>query len=67
MLGLPARSRSRGCCGGPEGRDTCTRGSGLDPMYSYMDYSYDSCYTESTAGQTERMQKQFAHWRLKRT
>ncbi len=53
--------------GCPEGKDTCTRGAGPDPIHNYMDYSYDRCYTEFTAGQTERMQEQFAHWRLKRT
>jgi hypothetical protein len=52
--------------GCPVGKDTCTRGTGLDPIENYMDYSYDSCYTQFTAGQAERMQKQFAHWRLKR-
>jgi pregnancy-associated plasma protein-A len=52
--------------GCPSGKDTCTRGSGDDPIHNYMDYSYDPCYTQFTPGQTERMQKQFAHWRLKR-
>jgi hypothetical protein len=52
--------------GRPEGKGTCTRRSGLDPIHNYMDDSYDSCYTAFTSGQTERMQKQFAHWRLKR-
>ena len=52
--------------GCPEGKDTCTRGTGTDPIHNYMDYSFDSCYTEFTQGQTERAQKQFAHWRLKR-
>jgi hypothetical protein len=52
--------------GCPIGKDTCTRGTGLDPIRNYMDYSYDSCYTQFTRGQAERMQKQFAHWRLKR-
>lgn len=47
-------------------KDTCTRGTGTDPIHNFMDYSYDICYTEFTQGQTERMQKQFAHWRLKR-
>ena len=52
--------------GCPAGKDTCTRGSGLDPIHNYMDYSYDTCYDQFTQGQTDRMQKQFAHWRLKR-
>jgi len=52
--------------GCPTGKDTCPRDAGLDPIHNYMDYSYDSCYTEFTQGQAERMQKQFAHWRLKR-
>ncbi len=53
--------------GCPANKDTCPRDAGLDPVHNYMDYSYDICYTEFTPGQTERMQKQFAHWRLKRT
>lgn len=51
----------------PVGKDTCTRGSGVDPIHNYMDYSDDACFREFTQGQTERMQKQFAHWRLKRS
>ncbi len=58
-MGVP----TSGC---PIGKDTCTRGTGVDPIHNYMDYSIDTCYTQFTQGQTERMQKQYAHWRLKR-
>ena len=48
--------------GWPEGKDTCTE-PGLDPIHNYMDYSYDSCYTRFTPGQSARMQDQYLVFR----
>ena len=49
----PAQKTPTGGC--PEGKDTCNA-PGLDPIHNYMDYSFDSCYTEFTPGQTQRAQ-----------
>ena len=50
---------TNGC---PEGQDSCSA-PGLDPIHNYMDYSYDTCYTEFTAGQALRMQDAWLQWR----
>ncbi|MGH8883147.1 MAG: zinc metalloprotease [Stackebrandtia sp.] len=56
----PAQSSpTRGC---PEGRDSCEL-PGLDPIENYMDYSFDSCYTEFSPGQSDRMSAMFAAYR----
>jgi hypothetical protein len=54
------RSPTSGC---PDGKDTCLDEPGLDPIHNYMDYSFDSCYTEFTPGQTARMQDQWLFFR----
>ena len=55
----PERTPTSGC---PVGKDTCPE-PGLDPIHNYMDYSYDQCYTEFTAGQADRMQDAWLFWR----
>mmetsp|Transcript_45908 Transcript_45908/g.55245 ORF Transcript_45908/g.55245 Transcript_45908/m.55245 type:complete len:385 (-) Transcript_45908:93-1247(-) len=46
------RSSASGC---PEGRNTCRRKDGDDPIYNFMDYSYDCCMSEFAEGQDTRM------------
>lgn len=56
----PAQSSSTSGC--PEGRDSCSL-SGLDPIHNFMDYSYDSCYTMFTGGQSSRASQMWTAYR----
>jgi hypothetical protein len=57
----PAQASPTSHC--PEGRDSCLDSPGLDPIHNYMDYSWDSCYTEFTPGQTQRMHNMWTAYR----
>jgi hypothetical protein len=56
----PAQSSSTNGC--PEGRDSCSL-PGLDPIHNYMDYSYDTCYTHFSGGQSSRMSSMWSAYR----
>jgi hypothetical protein len=56
----PAQKTPTSGC--PAGKDTCSE-PGLDPIHNYMDYSFDSCYTEFTAGQVQRMRDAWLFYR----
>ncbi len=43
--------------------DSCEDEQGPDPIHNFMDYSWDSCMTEFTAGQVRRMDTTFAEYR----
>ena len=49
----PAEATPTSGC--PEGKDTCLKDAGLDPVENFMDYSYDRCMYAFTKGQSARM------------
>jgi len=56
------RSAAFGC---PVGRDTC-RGTGVDPIENFMDYTDDACMDRFTAGQDARMDAMFSTYRYQK-
>ncbi|WP_460369356.1 zinc metalloprotease, partial [Actinocorallia lasiicapitis] len=56
----PEAMPTEGC---PVRKNTCVA-PGDDPVHNYMDYGYDDCMTEFTAGQAARIRASWAAYRM---
>jgi len=54
------REAASGC---PEGRDSCPRRAGDDPVTNFMNYSDDGCMNQFTEGQATRIAEHWAAFR----
>ena len=60
VVDTPAQASPTSGC--PPTRDSCPL-NGADPIHNYMDYSWDSCYSEFTQGQAVRINDAWTAYR----